>query len=130
MIEKTNESDVTARWTPDRQISNGGAHQQARTVCAANEQGKTYAPKVKKFKKKFNVLNFCTYNVRTLHEEHCDNFMEEVNDFKWDVIGLAETKLKQCFFEQMKYGHVLYNSGVGESTRRKEGVGFLIKKNH
>ena len=56
--------------------------------------------------------------------------MEEVNDFKWDVIGLAETKLKECFFEQMKYGHVLYNSGVGESSRRKEGVGFLINKNH
>ena len=46
-------------------------------------------------------MNICTYNVRTLNEdrnEHLTNLETELEGgFKWDIIGLSETKLKECY---------------------------------
>jgi len=58
MNDEPIENSVTARWTPDRHFSNGGAQQQARTVRAASEQGNP-DKKSKRFKKKFKTMNIC-----------------------------------------------------------------------
>jgi len=57
MNDEPIENSVTARWTPDRHFSNGGAQQQARTVRAASEQGNP-DKKSKRFKKKFKTMGF------------------------------------------------------------------------
>ena len=69
-----------------------------------------------------------TYNVRTLHnDENLDCFLNEVKDIKWDIAVLCETKLSNVFVEAVKNNHYLYNSGVKENERRRNGVGFLVK---
>ena len=75
-------------------------------------------------------MNICTYNTRTLHEEHMDNFVEELEQgLEWDIIGLSETKLTGSFTETVKYGHEFFNSGV-PSGRRQSGVGFIVQRQH
>ena len=67
-------------------------------------------------------------NVKTLHnKEHLDCFLKEVKDIKWNIIGLYETKLSNVFVEAVKNNHYLYNSGVKENERRRNGAGFLVK---
>ena len=76
------------------------------------------------------VLDICTYNVRTLHnDEHLVCFLNKVKDIKWDIIGLCERKLSNVFVEAAKNNHYLYNSGVKENERRRNGVGLLVKNN-
>ena len=73
-------------------------------------------------------MDACTDNVRTLHNnEHPDCFLNEVKDIKWNVIGLYETKLSNVFVEAVKNNHYLYNSGVKENARCRNGVGVLSK---
>ena len=40
-----------------------------------------------------------------------------------------ETKLSNVFVGAVKNNHYLYNSGVKENERRRNGVGFLVKNN-
>ena len=71
------------------------------------------------------VIDICTYNVITLHNnEHLDCFLNEVKDIKWNIIGLCKTKLSNVFVEAIKNNHYLYNSGVKENERRRNGVGL------
>ena len=75
------------------------------------------------------MFQVCTYNVRTAYDEHLDNLVEELEGgFKWDIIGISETKLKGKFTEDLKYGHFRYNSGVSDDCIRSAGVGFIIHK--
>ena len=74
------------------------------------------------------VIDIYTYNVRTLHNnEHLDCFLNEVKDIKWNIIGLCETILSNVFVEAVKNNYNLYNSGVKENERDRNGVGFLVK---
>jgi len=73
------------------------------------------------------ILQICTYNVRTISEEHLDCLLEELKAIKWDIVGLCETKLSGTFVEVVGDAHHLYNSGVPENVRRKNGVGFLVR---
>ena len=136
--------------TPDRRHTNRGAFEQPRTRNAAANRGTTWQPRTtwrqanrgkeeetclrkskKPRQKKFRSLNVCTYNVRTLNDEHLHNLEEELErGFKRDIIGLSETKLKGTFKEKLKYGHghLLYSSGVPETDIKRLGVGFIIHK--
>ena len=41
------------------------------------------------------ILNVCTYNVRTLRtEDDLDRLIDEVEQIKWDIIGLCDTYRK------------------------------------
>ena len=41
------------------------------------------------------ILNVCTYSVRTLRAENdLDRLIDEVEQIKWDIIGLCETYRK------------------------------------
>ena len=58
-----------------------------------------------------------------------DNLQEELErGFKWDIIGLSETKLKGNYSENLKNGHLLYSSGVPVTASRKHGTGFIVHK--
>ena len=40
-------------------------------------------------------LNVCTYNARTLRtEDNLDRLIDEVEQIRWDIIGLCETHRK------------------------------------
>lgn len=69
-----------------------------------------------------------TYNVRTLREQGKLAELEhelETTGFKWDIIGLAETRRKGEQLVQLDSGNVLYTTGNDTSQR---GVGFLVNK--
>ena len=113
-------------WTPDHQNVTGGAYSQPRIY----RQFLAEDVDVQRKSRNSKPFRICTYNTRTLHEEHLDNLLLEVdNNFKWDVIGLSETKLIGTAVEEVKSGHMLFTSGVAEG-RRKEGVAFLVHKEH
>ena len=72
-------------------------------------------------------LNICTYNVRTLKDPEKEKELEQkLIGFKWDIIGLSETRKKGEQLKQLQSGHVLYTIGENESVG---GVGFLVNKN-
>ena len=82
-------------------------------------------------------IHICTYNTRTLFNEHLDNLLEELDPsdpesemIRWDIIGFSETKLKGTFNETVRNNHILFNSGIDDNTnmRRRDGVGFLVHK--
>ena len=52
--------------------------------------------------------------------------MEELQDFKWSIIGLAETKRRGEGLIEVKGGSWLYNQGRTEDNKSAKGVGFLI----
>ena len=50
-------------------------------------------------------LNICIYNVRTLRTvESVESLLDELEGFKWDVIGLAETKRQGEGLTELKGG--------------------------
>eukprot|EP00057_Strongylocentrotus_purpuratus_P009229 XP_011663703.1 PREDICTED: uncharacterized protein LOC105438068 [Strongylocentrotus purpuratus] len=72
-------------------------------------------------------LNICTYNVRTLRtEESLESLLDELEGFKWDVIGLAETKRQGEGLTELKGGTWLYNRGKTDDDKNAKGIGFLI----
>ena len=127
--------------TPDRRHTNRGAPEQPRTQVADASRGTAWQPRTTRSQatrgktlSKFQALNICTYNVRTLNKEnneHFTNLEKELElGFKWDIIGLSETKIKGCYQEPMKHGHLLYNCGVPTTCPAYGGVGFIINKKH
>jgi exonuclease III len=72
-------------------------------------------------------INICTYNTRTLRtEESLESLLDELRDFKWDIIGLCETKRKGEGITELKGGAWLYNNGKTEDNTDAKGIGFLI----
>lgn len=74
------------------------------------------------------TLSISTYNVRTLRTQAKIEELEhelEATDFKWDIIGLAETRRKGEQLVQLDSGNVLYT--IGNETSNG-GVGFLVNK--
>ena len=71
----------------------------------------------------------CSYNVRSLKDqnrlEELENELSETR-FKWNIIGLSETRRKGEHLVQLNSGHVLYTKGGEKSIG---GVGFLVNKN-
>jgi len=73
------------------------------------------------------LMYICTYNTRTLRtDEHLEHLMEELNNFKWDIIGLAETRRAGEGIEEIERGAWLYNRGATELNKEARGIGFLI----
>ena len=52
--------------------------------------------------------------------------MTEIENVKWDVIGLSGTQIKETNIEILQWGHHLFNSG--NETSRSNGVGFIVHK--
>ena len=52
--------------------------------------------------------------------------MDELKNFKWDIIGVCETKRAGYGIEKLTGGAWLYNHGKTEDNPEAKGVGFLI----
>ena len=52
-----------------------------------------------------------------------------MEEFKWDIIGLAETRREGEGLEEVEGGAWLYNYGATEPNKKARGVGFLIHQN-
>lgn len=78
-------------------------------------------------RKKTKELWIGTYNVRTLREDNrIDELEHELQNIKWDIIGLSETKRKGEAWIVLESGNVLlYKGNENESVN---GVGFIVRK--
>lgn len=72
-------------------------------------------------------LNICTYNTRTLRtDESLESLLDELQNFKWDIIGLCETKRDGEGVVELQGGAWLFNKGKTEDNKDAKGIGFLI----
>ena len=74
-------------------------------------------------------INICTYNPRTINDINphaLDTLLYEIQDLNWDIIGLAETKVKESRITSVEEGHKLFLSG--NNVSRSNEVGFFIHK--
>ncbi len=71
-------------------------------------------------------LNLVYFNCRGLASgERIYEFEQEINNIKWDVIGLSEIRRKGERLYQTGEGHLIYQVGSGSGHR---GVGFYIHR--
>ena len=72
------------------------------------------------------ILNVCTYNVRTLRtEDDLDRLIDEVEQIKWDIIGLCETYRKGEGLLEIRAGYWIYEIGKTEDNPDAKGLAFL-----
>ena len=73
------------------------------------------------------ILNVCTYNVRNLRtEDDIDRLIDEVEQSKWDIIGLFETYRKGEGLSEIRRGYWMYEKGKTEDNPDTKGLVFLI----
>ena len=71
-------------------------------------------------------LTIGTYNVRSLRtDDRLTELETELDNMKWDVMGLCEVRRPGTLWTTLKSGHHLFHSGNDIS---QAGVGFLIHK--
>ena len=99
---------------PDHRHANRRAPGQPRTRVTHANRGKQ------------QYLYICTYNVRTLNNENLEIMLKELDEIKWSIIGLCETKIKDNDVTIVEGNHYLFNSG--NNQYKKNGVGFLVNK--
>ena len=69
----------------------------------------------------------CTYNVRTLRtEDDLDRLIDEVEQIKWDIVGLCETYRKGEGLLDVRAGYWMYETGKTEDNPNAKGLAFLI----
>ena len=74
-----------------------------------------------------NFISLATWNVRTLNQTgKCEELTHELENYRWDMVGLCEVRWKNFGEHQTEDGHVLYYSG--ESDKHTNGVGFLVNR--
>ena len=118
----------------DHRHATKGAHWQPRT----NATGATRGPHVQSRTHVGNAtrenisnksLRLCTYNpqsISDLNQQDFDIMLVELENMKWDVVGISASQIKESYEEVLPSGHHLYNSGNGET--RTNGTGFLVHK--
>ncbi|KAG1664715.1 hypothetical protein GQR58_019697 [Nymphon striatum] len=59
----------------------------------------------------FSKLNVCTYNARTLLEDfRLDSLLTQLENIKWDIVGISEVKRRVSMLLKLNHGHILYHS--------------------
>ena len=73
-------------------------------------------------------LRLCTYNPQSISDlnNDLDVMLVELENMKWEVVGLSATQIKESSIEILSSGHYLFNSG--NEVSHSNGVGFLINK--
>ena len=74
------------------------------------------------------ILNVCTctYNVRTLRtEDDIDRLTDEVEQIKWNIIGLCETYKKEERLSEIRAGYWMHEIGKTEDKPDAKGLAFL-----
>ena len=76
---------------------------------------------------KSETLRIATYNVRTLSENiHLHHLERELENIKWDVVGLSEVRRPGESLVQLKSGHLFFSRGP---NKKQGGVALLVNKN-
>ena len=71
-------------------------------------------------------LTVGTYNVRSLlTDDRLTDLEAELNNIKWDILGLGEVRRPGIGYQTLNSGHKLFHSGNDYS---QAGVGFLINR--
>ena len=72
------------------------------------------------------ITSIGTWNVRTLNRTgKIEELTNELSRYKWDIVGLSETRLNSCGELTTNEGHKIYYSG---REKHQEGVGFIVRK--
>uniref|UniRef100_A0AAR5PXW6 Endonuclease/exonuclease/phosphatase domain-containing protein n=1 Tax=Dendroctonus ponderosae TaxID=77166 RepID=A0AAR5PXW6_DENPD len=74
------------------------------------------------------LMHIASYNVQTLSSEA--NILEievELNDIKWDIVGVSEVKRRGEDQITLRSGHTFHFKGEEDSSG---GVGFFVHKKH
>ncbi|XP_071646707.1 craniofacial development protein 2-like [Temnothorax longispinosus] len=104
------------------------------SVCLMDSGGGTNSMNGRKRKRNAEhkrtkkTLYIASYNIRTMRlEEHLINLENKLENIKWDVLGISETRLSGEAVTIMKSGHMLLqkNSDIDSHIR---GVALLIHK--
>ena len=110
---------------PDR--SGPGSTTTAPPTVASQGGGDKYATGSQpSIKMQSTSITIGTWNVRTLNGK-IDELTYELEQYKWDILGLCETRLKNFGETMTKEGHKLWYSG--DENKHIHGVGFLVNKN-
>ncbi|KAK3800826.1 hypothetical protein RRG08_028727 [Elysia crispata] len=106
----------TERRTPSHEVPQSKPH---RGRCGADRGRGSTA-----------TLHIATYNTRTLAlQDDLDHLQEKLEDFKWNVIGLCETKRKREGLMELSDGTWIYDAGKTEESPETKGMAFLVRKN-
>lgn len=69
-----------------------------------------------------------TYNIRTMRlDEHLSGLEHELQNIKWDVIGISETRLSGEAVTILKSGHLLFQKN-SDTNSHIGGVALLVHK--
>ena len=75
-------------------------------------------------------LLICTFNVRSIKTNvRLADLEEALRSIKFDIVGLAETRIEGIRTCSLTSGNVLYTSGTRDGTRTSSGVGFYVREN-
>ena len=81
----------------------------------------------KKIRARSNTI-ICTWNVRTLKNTgKLEELEHELTRYKWNILGLCESRLLKAGEKNTQKGHRLYWSGLEDT--HEQGVGFIVHKN-
>ena len=70
-----------------------------------------------------------TYNTRTLRErEQIEDLLKELENTRWNVVGLSETKRPGEGLTEMRDGNWIFECGKTEDRPDAKGIAFLIHK--
>ncbi|XP_045460954.1 uncharacterized protein LOC123671253 [Harmonia axyridis] len=100
-----------------------------KSVCPMDSGGDNYLAKKPKKNKSNKILYISTYNVLSLlSEERLTELECELENIKWDIVGLSEVRRRGEQLITLKSGHSFYY--VGDDNSSVGGTGFLIHKRH
>ena len=72
------------------------------------------------------ITSIGTWNVRTLNRTgKIEELNNELSRYKWDIVGLSETRLSGCGELTTNEGNKIYYSG---REKHQEDVGFIVRK--
>ncbi|XP_070152510.1 craniofacial development protein 2-like [Polyergus mexicanus] len=74
------------------------------------------------------MVYIASYNIRTMRsEEHLTNLEKELQNIKWDILGISETRLSGEAVTILKLGHLLFQRNSNENAHIG-GVTLMIHK--
>ena len=119
MMNSTIRNSIPDRSSPGTRTALSVSHQGRREKYATGEKQQNIRGR--------DNITIGTWNVRTLNQVgKLQELTHEIDSYKWHILGLCETRWKNCGEIQTHEGHKLYFSGEGDC--HANGVGFLVNK--
>lgn len=115
-------SSINTRLPQVSRVNNSESHTE-QSVSLTDSGGGKYSTKINP-----SYFYIATYNIRTMRtQEHLDELEQELNNIKWDILGLCETRLPGEKCTTLKSGHTLFQKNSEENSHIG-GVALLINK--